>query len=173
MKARGVATDGHGRLFVCDLGNKCVHMFSADGKYNQCLWKADDILGDLSKNPMVGKCIRCGSRGGPRGPGPPPTLGFEAPKLSIFGPYLIFPLRAPYVPLHAPYAPPTRPYASLTCPLHAPYAPLCAPYVPHTHSYAPLHAPYVPLCAPYVPLAGFSLVKIFKWPHHSQSDYWD
>ena len=30
--------------------------------------------------------------GGPRGPGPPPlTLGFEAPKLSIFGPYLIFP----------------------------------------------------------------------------------
>ena len=28
--------------------------------------------------------------GGPRGPGPPPTLGFEAPKLSIFGPYLIF-----------------------------------------------------------------------------------
>ena len=30
-------------------------------------------------------------QGGPRGPGPPPTLGFEAPKLSIFGPYLIFP----------------------------------------------------------------------------------
>ena len=30
--------------------------------------------------------------GGPREPGPPPfTLGFEAPKLSIFGPYLIFP----------------------------------------------------------------------------------
>ena len=30
--------------------------------------------------------------GGPGGPGPPPlTLGFEAPKLSIFGPYLIFP----------------------------------------------------------------------------------
>ena len=29
--------------------------------------------------------------GGPRGPGPPLTLGFEAPKLSIFGPYLIFP----------------------------------------------------------------------------------
>ena len=28
--------------------------------------------------------------GGPRGPGPPPTLGFEAPKLSIFGPYLNF-----------------------------------------------------------------------------------
>ena len=34
---------------------------------------------------------RCGSRGGPGGPGPPLTLGFEAPKLSIFGPYLIFP----------------------------------------------------------------------------------
>ena len=29
--------------------------------------------------------------GGPRGPGPPLTLGFEAPKLSIFGSYLIFP----------------------------------------------------------------------------------
>ena len=25
------------------------------------------------------------------GPGPPLTLGFEAPKLTIFGPYLIFP----------------------------------------------------------------------------------
>ena len=31
--------------------------------------------------------FRCGSRGG----GPPLTLGFEAPKLGIFGPYLIFP----------------------------------------------------------------------------------
>ena len=30
-------------------------------------------------------------QGGPRGPGPPLTLGFEAPKLRIFGPYLIFP----------------------------------------------------------------------------------
>ena len=29
--------------------------------------------------------------GGPGGPDPPLTLGFEAPKLSIFGPYLIFP----------------------------------------------------------------------------------
>ena len=29
--------------------------------------------------------------GSPGGPGPPLTLGFEAPKLSIFGPYLIFP----------------------------------------------------------------------------------
>ena len=29
--------------------------------------------------------------GGPRGPGPLLTLGFEAPKLSISGPYLIFP----------------------------------------------------------------------------------
>ena len=29
---------------------------------------------------------------GARTPGPPPlTVGFEAPKLSIFGPYLIFP----------------------------------------------------------------------------------
>ena len=30
-------------------------------------------------------------QGGPGGLGPPLTLGFEAPKLSIFGPYLIFP----------------------------------------------------------------------------------
>ena len=30
-------------------------------------------------------------QGGPGGPGPHLTLGFEAPKLSIFGPYLIFP----------------------------------------------------------------------------------
>ena len=30
-------------------------------------------------------------QGGTRGPGPPLTLGFKAPKLSIFGPYLIFP----------------------------------------------------------------------------------
>ena len=29
--------------------------------------------------------------GGPGGPGPPLTLGFEAQKLRIFGPYLIFP----------------------------------------------------------------------------------
>ena len=29
-------------------------------------------------------------RGGPGGPAPALTLGFEAPKLSIFGPYLIF-----------------------------------------------------------------------------------
>ena len=36
--------------------------------------------------------IRRGSRGGgPGGPCPPLTLGFDAPKLSIFGPYLIFP----------------------------------------------------------------------------------
>ena len=30
-------------------------------------------------------------QGGPGGLGPPLTLGFEARKLSIFGPYLIFP----------------------------------------------------------------------------------
>ena len=37
--------------------------------------------------------VQCQVRiqGGPGGPGPPLTLGFEAPKLSIFGPYLIFP----------------------------------------------------------------------------------
>ena len=38
-------------------------------------------------------CLQAGADpgGGPGGPGPPLTLGFEAPKLSIFGPYLIFP----------------------------------------------------------------------------------
>ena len=30
-------------------------------------------------------------QGGPGGRAPPLTLGFEAPKLNIFGPYLIFP----------------------------------------------------------------------------------
>ena len=34
--------------------------------------------------------IQARIQGGPGGPGPPLTLGFEAPKLSIFGPYLIF-----------------------------------------------------------------------------------
>ena len=39
-------------------------------------------------NDNIGKLhSRCESRGGPGGPGPPLTLGFEAPKLSIFGPY--------------------------------------------------------------------------------------
>ena len=28
--------------------------------------------------------------GGPGGPGPPPDPSFEAPKLTILGPYLIF-----------------------------------------------------------------------------------
>ena len=49
------------------------------------LYLKGGILG--SKAPMP----RRGSGGGPRGPGPPLTLGFEAPELSIFGPYLIFP----------------------------------------------------------------------------------
>ena len=37
-------------------------------------------------------CLTAGADpGGPQGPGPPLTLGFEAPKLNIFGPYFIFP----------------------------------------------------------------------------------
>ena len=39
---------------------------------------------------QVAGSSRCRSRG-TRGPGSPLTLGFEAPKLSIFLPYLIFP----------------------------------------------------------------------------------
>ena len=44
-------------------------------------------LGDVADPP--GR--RCGSRGAPGAQAPPLTLFFEAPKLSIFGPYLIFP----------------------------------------------------------------------------------
>ena len=41
--------------------------------------------------PMVTENLPGVDGGGAGGQGPPLTLGFEAPKLSIFGPYLIFP----------------------------------------------------------------------------------
>ena len=33
MFARGITTDEHGRLFVLDARNKCIHVFSVHGKY--------------------------------------------------------------------------------------------------------------------------------------------
>ena len=49
-----------------------------------------DVTNDKNSNVEVPvRFNRRGSRGA-RGPGPPLTLDFEAPKLSIFGPYLIF-----------------------------------------------------------------------------------
>ena len=47
--------------------------------------------GGNATNPFTQSCQVRIQGGGPGGPGPPLTLGFEAPKLSIFGPYLIFP----------------------------------------------------------------------------------
>ena len=35
--AKGLATDGRGHVFVCDSNNKCVQMFSADGKFIRTL----------------------------------------------------------------------------------------------------------------------------------------
>ena len=46
MKARGVATDGRGHLFVSDQGNHCIHLFSVDGNYIKCLLKGEDRLGN-------------------------------------------------------------------------------------------------------------------------------
>ena len=54
--------------------------------------KTGILFNDINSATYLKKELaRCGSRGGTRGPGPPLTLGFKAPKLSIFGPYLIFP----------------------------------------------------------------------------------
>ena len=33
LRARGIATDENGHLFVCDADNRCVQMFSLDGDY--------------------------------------------------------------------------------------------------------------------------------------------
>ena len=51
-------------------------------------WKSSFVVRDV--HGMIRMQVRI-QGGGPGGPGPPLTLGFEAPKLSIFGPYLIFP----------------------------------------------------------------------------------
>ena len=98
----------------------------------------------------------------------------------LYVPYIppMCPLCTPYTPLHAPmhpYAPPMCPHAPPMCPLDAPMLPYMPPLCPYAHPTCPLCAPYAPLCGPYaplwtpyMPLAGFSLVKIFKCPHHSQ-----
>ena len=40
MARAGIVSDGHGHLFVCDWGNKCIHMLSvSDGQYMGCLIK--------------------------------------------------------------------------------------------------------------------------------------
>ena len=44
-----------------------------------------------TKDYLMQQCTAADPGGGPGGPGPPLTLGFEAPKLSILLPYLIFP----------------------------------------------------------------------------------
>ena len=44
-----------------------------------------------SNNSVKEEGMQARIQGDPGGPGSPLTLGFEAPKLSIFGPYLIFP----------------------------------------------------------------------------------
>ena len=54
------------------------------------MWRFTDWAKPLG--PIPYKVSESGADpGGARGSGPPLTLGFEAPKLSIFGPYLIFP----------------------------------------------------------------------------------
>ena len=43
MGRAGVDSDGHGRLFVCDIDNECIHMLSvSDGQYMGCLIKQGD-----------------------------------------------------------------------------------------------------------------------------------
>ena len=42
MSVWGATTDGHGHLFVCDINNSCVQMFSAGGRYMGALLKGGD-----------------------------------------------------------------------------------------------------------------------------------
>ena len=43
MGRAGVNSDGHGRLFVCDIDNGCIHMLSvSNGQYMGCLIKQGD-----------------------------------------------------------------------------------------------------------------------------------
>ena len=47
--AKDLTTDGR-HLFVIDAGNKCVQMFSTDGKYLKCIFKAVDYaLGTIKR----------------------------------------------------------------------------------------------------------------------------
>ena len=48
LVARAITSDKHGRLFVCDKGNKCIHIFSTDGKYvTTLLREGEQGLGEL------------------------------------------------------------------------------------------------------------------------------
>ena len=50
LDARGITADKHGRLFVRDEGNKCIHIFSIDGKYvTTLLREGEQGLGALYK----------------------------------------------------------------------------------------------------------------------------
>ena len=41
MCAEGVTTDGRGHIFVCDVRNKYIHMFTTAG-YKKAIWKGDE-----------------------------------------------------------------------------------------------------------------------------------
>ena len=53
MSPWGVTTDGNGHLFICDMRNECIQVFSvSDGKYEGCLLKKGQ------KGMGVPRCIR-------------------------------------------------------------------------------------------------------------------
>ena len=53
MSPWGVTTDGHGHLFICDMRNECIQVFTvSDGKYQGCLLKKGQ------KGMGVPRCIR-------------------------------------------------------------------------------------------------------------------
>lgn len=43
MRALGITTDGNGHMFVRDSRNRCIHLFSFNGKFVQTLLKTTDI----------------------------------------------------------------------------------------------------------------------------------
>ena len=48
LDARGITADKHGRLFVGDEENKCIHIFSIDGKFiTTLLREGEQGLGEL------------------------------------------------------------------------------------------------------------------------------
>ena len=55
-----------------------------------CYEVLSSFLGDFPRKLVIKDQVRI-QGGGPEARAPPLTLGFEAPKLSIFGPYLILP----------------------------------------------------------------------------------
>ena len=54
MNAFGVTTDERGNLFVCDMNNECIHMFSTGGVYLGELSVSDSEEGSIG----VPRCIR-------------------------------------------------------------------------------------------------------------------